>query len=153
MIQQTSTQPLDAASLPGPDTTMKREALLSPDPRLQAMLAEAVRVGWPAAFENDLYQHDLSILEAHPDELMVWILREHGTHLFAMECESAGQATYARAVIRYWSGEDKLNVILSPAERPKFYLVSSGGLAETTAQEAASKIRSTPDTPSREDHA
>ena len=52
MIQHTSVQPLDAATLPGPDTTMKREALLSPDPRLQAMLAEASRVGWPIAFEN-----------------------------------------------------------------------------------------------------
>ncbi len=153
MIQHTSTQPLDAASLPGPDTTMKREALLSADPRLQAMLAEASRVGWPIAFENDLYQHDLAILEAHPEQQMVWILREHGTHLFPMECESAGQATYARTVIRYWSGEDKLNVILSPAERPKFYLVTPAGLTETTAQEAASKIRCTPHTTSKEDHA
>ena len=117
------------------------------------MLAEAARVGWPEAFENDLYQHDLAILEAHPRAAMLWILREHGTHLFPLECETPGQATYARTVIRYWSGEDKLNVILSLAERPKFYLVSTAGLTETTAQEAASKIRWTPHTTSREDHA
>ncbi len=152
MIQHTSVQPLDAATLPGPDTTMKREALLSADPRLQAMLAEASRVGWPIAFENDLYQHDLSILEAHPEEPMVWILREHGTHLFPIECDSPGQATYARTVIRYWSGEDKLNVILSPAERPKFYLVTPAGLTETTAQEAAAKIRSTTPSTTGEEH-
>lgn len=80
MIQLTSKQPLDPSTLPGPDTTMKRDAALSSDPRLQAMLAEAVRVGWPNAFQNDLYQHDVAMLAAHPGEPMLWILREHGTH-------------------------------------------------------------------------
>lgn len=144
---------LRLASLPGPDTTIKQHALLCSDPRYQAMLFEAARLGWPQAFENDLYQHDISILAAHPDQAMVWILREHGTHLFPLECQTAGEASYARTVIRYWSGEDKLNVIQNPAERPKYYLVKSSGLTEITAKEAAVKIRSLTTTNTQEDHA
>ncbi|HMP04726.1 MAG TPA: hypothetical protein PJ982_00110 [Lacipirellulaceae bacterium] len=153
MMQPTTPPLLDAATLPGPDTTMKREALRSPDPRLQAMLREAAKVGWPAAFANDLYEHDLTILESHPKQQLVWILRDHGTHLFPVDCQSAGQATYARTVIRYWSGEDRLNVIPAAEERPKFYLVGAAGLTETTAAEAAGKIRWISPTTIKEEHA
>lgn len=132
---------LRLASLPGSDTTTKKNALLCADPRFQAMLKVAAQTGWPNAFENDLYQHDISILEAHPGEPMLWILRDHGTHLFPLECQTAGEARYARTVIRYWSGDYKLNVIDNPAERPLFYVVSHSGLIATTPKEAAAKIR------------
>ncbi len=127
--------------LPGPDTTTKQDAIMSTDPRLQAMLKEAARIGWPNCFQNDLYLHDRAILLDRPGEPLVWILRDHGTHLLPVECESNGQAEYARAVIHYWSGDDRLNVITNVDERPRFYLVSDSGLIESTATEAASLIR------------
>jgi hypothetical protein len=131
---------LDLAKLPGADTSSKQRAVASTDPRLQAMLAEAARTGWPERFENDLYRHDLGILEAHPGEPMVWILRDNGTNLFPVHADSSGAAHYARAVLRYWSGEDKLNFIPELAERPRFYLVGLKGIQETTAAEAAAAI-------------
>jgi hypothetical protein len=45
-------------------------------------LAEAARVGWPAAYADDLYVHDRRQLAEHAGETMLWILRDHGTHLY-----------------------------------------------------------------------
>lgn len=108
------------------------------------MLTIAREVGWPKAFQNDLYLHDRSILDTHPGESFLWILREHGTHLFPLNAESPGQATYARTVIRYWSGEDRLNIIPDKAERPKFFFVSAqGSLTETDFRTAQTLVRYT----------
>ncbi len=133
---------LELARLPGPNTTTKLHAAASTDPRLQAMLAEAARIGWPQGFENDLYQRDLAILEAHPEQKMVWVLRDSGTNLFPIQADSPGAAHYSRCVLRYWSGEDKLNFIPELAERPRFYFVGPTGIEETTAVEAAAAIES-----------
>ncbi|QDV81034.1 hypothetical protein [Botrimarina mediterranea] len=131
---------LTEANLPGPDTITKRDALLDADPRLQQMLTEAVRVGWPAAFTNDLYQNDRRILADHPGEPMVWILRDHGTHLFPTECESKGEAHYARNVIHYWSGEHTLNYSDDTTEAARYYLVTPGGLTPLAWREAKEAI-------------
>lgn len=133
---------LELARLPGPNTTTKLHAAASTDPRFQAMLAEAARIGWPQGFENDLYQHDLAILEACPEQKMVWVLRDSGTNLFPIQADSPGAAHYSRCVLRYWSGDDKLNFIPEPAERPRFYFVGPAGIEETTAIAAAAAIES-----------
>lgn len=120
--------PLGEADLPGPDTATKREALLDAEPRFLQMLAEAARLGWPTAFENDLYLHDRHILAAHPAEAMVWILRSHGTHLFPTECESPAASQCVREVIHYWSGGHALNASASVDYAARYYVVTPRGL-------------------------
>lgn len=124
---------LELASLPGPSTSTKQLAVVSTDPRLHAMLAEAARIGWPSVFENDLYVHDLATLAAHHEQKMVWVLRDSGTNLFAIKADPPGAAHYYTTVLRYWSGEDKLNFMPDPAQRPRFYFVGPAGIKETTA--------------------
>jgi hypothetical protein len=134
---------LDLATLPGANTSTKRQAAASPDPRFQAMLAEAARVGWPQGFENDLYLHDLAILETHPRQKMIWVLRDNGTNLFPIEAGTPGAAHYQRVVLRYWSGEDRLNYIPELADRPRFYLVGAKGIVRISAVDAVTAIQST----------
>ncbi|MDC0936281.1 hypothetical protein OAS39_08325 [Pirellulales bacterium] len=138
MLQQLP--PLDPHLLPGPDTTTKLAAAQDPDIRYQHMLREAVKIAWPAAYADDLYLHDRHILAGFPGEPMLWVLRSHGTHLFPLACDSAGQADYAKEVIRYWSGDHKLNVAECEADRARYYVVTRGGIRQITAQAAGEAI-------------
>lgn len=136
---------LDLNALPGPNTSTKREALADLDPRFQVMLAEAVRVGWPIGYQDDLYVHDRRILEAHPDQVMVWALREMGTELFPVQAGSTGEARHFRDVLRYWAGHTKLSLIHDDARRPRFYLVgASGSLRRVSAERAINAIQVIP---------
>jgi len=108
------------------------------------MLAEAARVGWPAAFTDDLYQHDAQMLAENPGEPMLWILRQNGTHLYPLSCDNNHAASYYRSVIRYWSGDHKLNTADSDSDRARYYLVSDSGLQQISADVAASKISARP---------
>lgn len=92
---------LTAESLPGPDTATKLVAIKETAARSQWMLREAVRPGWTEAFTEDLYQHDLLILPDHPGKPMLWILRQHGTHLFPVTCDTSHEPAFCRLVIRY----------------------------------------------------
>jgi hypothetical protein len=72
---------------------------------------------WPFGFCDDLYLHDRRKLDDQRDNhRMIWILRENGTHLYPVLCDSTGEARYYRQVIEYWSGEDKLNQASSDAD-------------------------------------
>lgn len=138
---------LRTAELPGPDTQTKREAILTHDPRMKLMLAEAARVGWPAAYTDDLYRHDRDQLARHPSQTLLWILRDHGTHLYPTLCENSHEATYYRQVIAYWSGEHKLNYSPHAEGRARYYLVSAEELREVSWQQAQEAVKyHTPDT-------
>ncbi|MDC0935221.1 hypothetical protein OAS39_02965 [Pirellulales bacterium] len=139
MLQQPQAT-IDPRELPGPDTMTKREATQVKDARFQYMLREAAQVSWPEAYTDDLYLHDRRILESHPEGPLLWMLRSHGTHLFPLECENSGQAHYAREVIRYWSGDHKLNVAQSDADRARYYRVTRHGLQQITWSEALDEI-------------
>ncbi len=92
-----------AAFLPGPDTASKLAAIKESDARFQHMLVEAGRTGWPEAFTEDLYLHDLQALKENPGQSMLWVLRQNGTHLYPLTCENSHEAAYCRQVVRYWS--------------------------------------------------
>ena len=94
------------------------------------MLSEAMRIGWPTAFTSDLYLHDSDTLKNHPGRAMLWILREHGTHLYPVVCTSRGQISYVRRVIKYWSGEDRLNLATKDSERARYYVVTPEKLTQ-----------------------
>ncbi len=132
---------LSANSLPGPDTATKLAAIKDSYTRFQYMLTEAGRTGWPEAFTEDLYLHDLQVLKENPSQPMLWILRRHGTHLYPLAWENAHEAAYCRQVIRYWSGEHKLNTASTDEERAKYYIVSETGLEEISADEAAERVK------------
>jgi len=105
------------------------------------MLQEAARAGWPEAFTDDLYLHDLQALKDNPGQPMLWILRSHGTHLYPLTWENSHEAAYCRKVIRYWSGDHKLNVGTQENERARYYIVSDSGLEPITAEEAAGRVK------------
>ncbi|MCA9189833.1 MAG: hypothetical protein KDA99_29620 [Planctomycetales bacterium] len=131
--------------LPGADTTTKLDAIQSRDKRYQLLLAEAARLGWPRGFCNDLYLHDRRKLEDYRDNHeMIWVLRENGTHLYPVLCESAGEARYYRQVIEYWSGDDKLNQASNDADRARFYFLSESEVKSITWQEAREAVRVRP---------
>lgn len=132
---------ITAASLPGPDTATKLAAIKESDVRFQWMLREAVRAGWPEAFTDDLYQHDLRVLKDNPGAPMLWILRRHGTHLYPLTCENSHEAAYCRQVIRYWSGDHKLNTATEHDERATYYIVSESGIEQISADQAADHIK------------
>ena len=132
---------LSANLLLGPDTASKLAAIKESDVRFQHLLTEATRTGWPEAFTEDLYLHDLQTLKESPGQPMLWILRRHGTHLYPLVWENSHEAVYCRQVIRYWSGEHKLNTASSDEERAKYYSVSESGLEEITADEAAERVK------------
>ena len=116
--------------LPGPNTKSKSEAVryAHQDPRFASMLDVAADTQWPTAFHDDLYRHDLAYLQQTPGAL-IWILRDHGTHLYEVECENGGDAMHARTVISYHSGHHKLNSYESEERGrwPRFYHVYAGG--------------------------
>lgn len=130
--------------LPGADTRDKLEATRSTDGRFHLLLSEAARIGWPRAFCSDLYLHDREKLELNPDEPMVWVLRENGTHLYRINCDTTGEMNYCRAVLQYWSGEDKLNLIPNPVERPRFYLLIEESLRLVDWKTARDALQATP---------
>lgn len=135
-----STNPLTLADLPGPDTVTKQAAIDTSDIRLQRMLNEAASTGWPRAYTDDLYRHDAERLASHPGSSMLWILRENGTHLYPLHCENSHEAWYYRRVVDYWSGDHKLNVAGTEAERARYYIVSENTLEPVTADEARERI-------------
>lgn len=138
--QNTQVQNLSLCDLPGPDTQVKREALLREDPRLKMMLSEAASSGWPKAYTDDLYRHDVERLSQYPETPMLWILRENGTHLYPLECDTAHEATYYREVIRYWSGDHKLNMANCDEDRARYYIVNCDRLLRVTSEDAAASL-------------
>jgi hypothetical protein len=104
-------------------------------------------LGWPVCFCDDLYLHDREKLETSGDERMIWILRQHGTHLYPVKCGSSGERDYYRRVIHYWSGEDKLNVATTDDDRAKFYLLTKDALTPITWQAARDALRVDEDRP------
>lgn len=142
----TSMDSLDLAAhdLPGPDTATKREALLVEDPRMRLLLAEAARIGWPAAYCDDLYQHDRQQLAEHSSQPLLWILRDHGTHLYPTLCDNEHEAAFYRQVIRYWSGDHQLNYSPHAADRARYYLLDEKALAPITWQDACEAIQAPP---------
>ena len=46
-----------------------------------AIVAQAAALGWPVSFRRDLEVHDRSALEARPDDVFIWGVRETGTFL------------------------------------------------------------------------
>lgn len=79
---------------------------------------------------------------------MIWILGPNGTHLFPTECETSGEASYYRHVIEYWSGDHKLNMASSTADRAKFYLLTAHSLTAIDWKQAKDAIRYKPPQPS-----
>lgn len=130
--------------LPGAHTTDKLDATRSTDVRFHLLLAEAAQVGWPRAFCSDLFLHDRETLEQNPDETMIWILRDNGTHLYPVTCQTTGERDYCRAVIEYWSGEDRLNVVSDPKERAKFYVLTETALKPVDWKTARDSLRLPP---------
>lgn len=132
---------LTMATLPGPDTSTKADALEFPDPRFRLLLAESARTGWPKAFCNDLFLHDLDYLKRYPQETeMVWILRDHGTHLYPVKLDSRGEAQFVRDTISYHSGDHKLNVADRESDRARYYHLAAGALTPVSPQEALDLI-------------
>lgn len=134
-------QSLTLADLPGPDTRMKRAALTSHDSRQQSLLRIAAEAGWPEAYADDLYRHDLEMLAANPGTPMLWILRANGTHLYPLECHNTHEAQYYRQVIHYWSGDHRLNVSTQAEDRARYFVITGADLTEVTADEAKDRIR------------
>lgn len=132
---------LSANLLPGPDTATKLAAIKESDVRFRHMLSESSRTGWPEAFTEDLYLHDLHALRENPSQPMFWVLRRHGTHLYPLIWKNSHEAAYCRQVIRYWSGEHKLNTACTDEERAKYYIVSESGLEEISANKAAERVK------------
>jgi hypothetical protein len=128
--------------LPGPDTKTKAEAVRSKDPRYLLMLQEAAEVGWPAAYQQDLYQHDRSKLEEYPEQAILWILRDTGTSVLPLRCESSHWLADYRRHVGWYSGEHKLNYFADePAEtHPRFYVVRSNRMEPVTWQEALQRF-------------
>ena len=137
---------LSAAKLPGPDTHTKLDAIKTDDPRLRGLLRIAQDTGRPSAYTNDLYLTDRRILASFPDEPLIWILRENGTHLLITHCHTNGEAKYARDVIEYWSGDHYLNATQSPDDRARYFLVEPKRIREVAARRALECIRVEPNT-------
>ncbi len=69
-------------------------------PAWPAIVREARAHGWPAAFEADLYVHDVRALTGIPhDRPFVWALGYCGTHIIWRD-ETAGRSTYAESYVR-----------------------------------------------------
>lgn len=137
---QRTTPSLTQANLPGPNTITKQAALATTDARFLLMLHKAAEIGWPLAYTDDLYRHDAEALASHPGQPMLWILRDHGTHLYPLETENGHEAAYYRQVVRYWSGDHKLNAAERDNDRAHYYVVSAAELTAITAMQAQERI-------------
>jgi hypothetical protein len=104
------------------------------------MLEEAVGVGWPEAFQDDLYVHDLKKIDGSPGTPMVWILRSAGTHLYPTVCSNRHEAAYYRRVIEYWSGDHNLNLADAPRVRARYYLVTCSELRSIEWRDAKALV-------------
>lgn len=104
------------------------------------MLRESARIGWPKSFSNDLYSHDRDTLANYPDQPMIWIVRENGTHLYPTDCDTAGEAAYNRRVIEYWSGDDNLNYASEITDKARFYRLTANTLVAMPWREARDAI-------------
>ncbi len=127
---------VDVNRLPGPDTGTKQEAAATRDNRFMQMLQTASDIGWPLAWQDDLYRHDRQKLAASPGESFLWILRDTGTHLCPLTCFNWHEAESYRGTIHYWSGEHRLNYTHNPAERARYYVVSNTGIEPLPWREA-----------------
>jgi len=139
-----ATAALSDITLPGPDTTTKQAALLNPDPRLDFMLREAAKCDWPNGFSDDLYLRDCKWLAEHPNEPVLWVLRENGTQLYSPVCDSPGGAKYVKDVIKYWSGEDNLNFAPDQTISHCFYITTER-IKKISHKQAIDMIRVKPD--------
>lgn len=139
---------LEVQRLPGPNTGTKQEALdyASVDPRIGAMLALAAEHQWPEAYQDDLYHHDVNCLRAHPGVDLIWILRDHGTHVILLDPEDDPRAARRCAIplIEFHSGDHRLNCYGDGDRRPKyFYIFASGQAVESNADEAKQVVYET----------
>lgn len=58
-----------------------------------AMVAEAIRCGWPRTFQTDLTTHDRRSIEdpANAGRPFAWLLYERGTHLCCLDRAGSGE--------------------------------------------------------------
>jgi hypothetical protein len=80
------------------------------------------------------------MLRSNRDAEMLWILRQYGTHLYPVQCGSGHEAAYYRQVIRYWSGDHKLNLATQDEDRARFYIVTGAGIRQLSADEACQAV-------------
>ena len=66
------------------------------------------------------------------------------SHPYTLSCDNNHEAFYYRSVIRYWSGDHKLNTADKETDRARYYLVTDSGLKQVSADVAARKITSQP---------
>jgi hypothetical protein len=95
------------------------------------LVAEAERVGWPRIFTTDLMVHDRQALEWRfpPQGRFVWVLREHGTHIYFIEAATSRRvAEWNLNLMRYHQRY----------ERCRWYIGDAGRrtLTPTTPEEA-----------------
>ena len=132
-------------SLPGPDTQTKQEALQSTDQRYLLMLAEVAEVGWPVAWSNDVYIHDRRRLSEHPDEPMIWILRDTGSSLVPVRCFNKHERRDYLRLVYYYSGHCPLNYFAdeNPKTHSRFYEVTANRLDRLTWEQAQERFITT----------
>jgi len=132
--------------LPGPDTKTKQDAVAyaQEDPRMGAMLDLAHDHRWPEAYTDDLYLHDRNQLAKWSGLDVIWILRDHGTHLIVLDPNAEhprAENRIATPVIRYWSGEHFLNDCSDdPGRVPKFFYIFADGSAVASDAEEAKRV-------------
>lgn len=55
------------------------------DKQFALLVQESQRLRMPTHYSNDLYKHDLKILRRNKPRSFIWIVREHGTHLYPLD--------------------------------------------------------------------
>ena len=135
--------------LPGPDTTMKEEAILfaGENSLYRELLEISSRLNWPEGYQNDLYVHDRDAVKINPGKDCIFIIRDMGTHLYHLADEGDEGNRFATdwciKSIRYHSGEHRLNMY-GPGDRPPrvFAVYASGESRELSAEKAVAFVRS-----------
>lgn len=126
-----ATATLTPSALPGPDTTTKAAALKAAqtDKRIAALLEIAQATGWPYAWSDDLYVHDVRALQEHPNIAVVWIPRPTGTRcLLLLEDRNNHEKRDQAMIAEYDSGTYSANVFpADDPEAPQYYHVWPDG--------------------------
>lgn len=117
--------------LTGPQALWKDAIAYSDtDPRYRAVLRICARVGWPVAFQSDVYTHDLAFCRENPGKAFVFILRDHGSHCYIIDEDCKGARNWAGRSVQYHSGDHKLNTYGPEDEKPRFYHIGADGSEE-----------------------
>lgn len=101
------------------------------------LVAESKRLGWPTIFRTDLTMHDRQMLRQR-DPLQggefVWVVREHGTHLYFIEAAPKQQAAdWFLWMMRYHQKHERCHWYIGDIARRT--------LTPTTAEEAIQRYR------------